>query len=384
MQGTRHERVIALDYTAAVHQSAGIGRYVRELAAALAPKAAAESYRLRLFVAGAGGLELPPAPAGCVYCPSFLSERTHARLWQRLRLPLPVELWTGRAALFHATDFSLPPTLPKTPTVLNIHDLAFERYPAETMPGMLGYLRRVVPRSARRADHVIAISEATRRDLIELYGLPAEKISVVYPGLSPRFVDPAPDKIAEVRARYGLPDVPIILTVGTLQPRKNHLRLVRAFSRVRDRAVLVIAGGEGWAYDVVRDEIARLHLSGRVIFTGFVDEADLPALYRMATVFAYPALYEGFGLPVLEAMACGLPVVTSEVSSLPEVTGPDAALLINPLDEEVLAMALDRLLDDEALRAGLAKKARLRAERFTWGRTAEAIWRIYRILLHLA
>jgi glycosyltransferase involved in cell wall biosynthesis len=378
------ERVIALDYTAAVHQSAGIGRYVRELTAALAQRAAPEFRPLRLFVAGARGLDLPPTPSGCVYCPSFLSERTHARLWQRLQLPLPVELWTGRVALFHATDFSLPPTLPKTPTVLNIHDLAFERYPAETMPGMLGYLRRVVPRSARQASHLIAISEATRRDLIELYGLPAEKISVVYPGVSARFSAPAPQSEAEVRAKYGLPDAPIVLTVGTLQPRKNHLRLVRAFSRVRDRAVLVIAGGEGWAYDAVRNEIARLHLSERVIFTGFVDDADLPALYRVATLFAYPALYEGFGLPVLEAMACGLPVVTSEVSSLPEVTGAEAALLINPLDEEALAMALDRLLDDETLRAALAEKGRLRAGQFTWARTAEAIWGVYRALLHLA
>ena len=378
------EQVIALDYTAAVHQSAGIGRYVRELTSALAFSAPAEFQPLRLFVAGARGLDLPPAPPGCVYCPSPLSERTHARLWQRLRLPLPVELWTGPAALFHATDFSLPPVLPGTPTVLNVHDLAFERYPAETMPGMLGYLRRVVPRSARRASRLIAISEATRRDLIELYDLPAEKISVVYPGLSPCFHEPAPRSESEVRARYGLPDTPIILTVGTLQPRKNHLRLVRAFSRVRDRAVLVIAGGEGWAYDAVRDEVARLHLSGRVIFTGFVDDADLPALYRAAVLFAYPALYEGFGLPVLEAMACGLPVVTSNVSSLPEITGPEAALLINPLDEEELAAALERLLDDKGLRAALAERGRLRAGQFTWEQAAQAVWDVYRALLHLA
>lgn len=374
---------IALDYTAAIHQQAGIGRYVRELTRALAASPPSEGkITLRLFVAGAREMQLPPPPAGCAYAPSLLSERMHARLWHRLRLPIPVEVWTGRLHLFHATDFALPPTLPTTKAVLTVHDLAFERYPQDTMPGMLRYLRTVVPRSVRRADCVIAPSEATRRDLIALYDTPPHKVRVIYQGVEERFT-PQGDagEVAALRARYGLPNRPIVLTVGTLQPRKNHLRLVQAFAQVADRAALVIAGGQGWGYEGVREEVRRLGLEGRVVFTGYVDDADLPALYRAATVFAYPALYEGFGLPVLEAMACGVPVVTASASSLPEVTGPEAALLVDPLDVDALAAALARLLDDADLRAALRERGIRRAALFSWQRAACETWALYREVL---
>ena len=376
--------LIGLDYTAAVHQAAGIGRYVREMTRALVTLR--PDSELRLFVAGARTVRLPPPPGQAVYRPSPLSERTHARLWHRLRLPLPVELWTGPLDLFHACDFTLPPTRSRVRTVLTIYDLAYERYPAETMPGMARYLSAVVPRSARRADHVIAISEATRADLIDLYHLPPEKISVAYPGVEPRF-HPRPDagEEAALRARYGLPEAPFVLTVGTLQPRKNHLRLVRAFARLeaslRKQTRLVIAGGAGWAYRSVQEEVVRLGLEEQVIFTGFVADADLPALYRLATVFAYPALYEGFGLPVLEAMACGVPVVAANTSSLPEITGPEAALLVDPFDVDGIASALARLLSDEALRLSLREKGPVRAGQFTWARTAMAVWGAYERLL---
>ncbi len=374
---------IALDYSAAIHQQAGIGRYVRELTRALAASAPPPyTVALRLFVAGARRVHLPPPPVGCAYAPSPLSERSHARLWHRLHLPIPVELWTGHLHLFHATDFALPPTLPATRTVLTVHDLAFERYPQDTMPGMLRYLRTVVPRSVRRADYIIAPSEATCRDLIALYGTPPHKVRVIYAGVEERFTPKGgAEEAAVLRARYGLPEAPIVLTVGTLQPRKNHLRLVQAFAQVAERAVLVIAGGAGWNYEAVRREVRRLGLEGRVIFSGFVEDADLPALYRAATVFAYPALYEGFGLPVLEAMACGVPVVTANVSSLPEVTGPQAALLVDPLDVEALAAALARLLDDADLRAALRERGIARAARFSWQRAARETWALYREVL---
>lgn len=371
--------VIGLDYTAAVQQTAGIGRYTRELTAALARLAAEAD--LRLFIAGARRATLPPPPGSATYHPSFLSERNHNRLWQRLRLPVPVEAWTGRLDLFHEPDYSLPPTLPGTKTVLTVHDLAFEHYPDETMPGMLGYLQQVAPRSIRRADHVIAVSQATRRDLVTLYGTPPEKINVIPPGVDARFyTQHTPDEIAAIRRKYGLPGGPLVLTVGTLQPRKNHLRLVRAFAAIKARAALVIAGGKGWDYETVRDEVGRLGLSDRVVFTGFVDNADLPALYRAATVFAYPALYEGFGLPALEAMASGVPVVASNTSSLPEVVG-EAGLTVDPLDVDDITAALDRLLGDASLRAELRKKGTARAAAFTWARAAEGVWRVYQSLL---
>lgn len=370
---------IGIDYTAAIHQTAGIGRTVRELVRALADHHADS---IRLFVAGARGLDLPAPRPGCVYALSLLSERTHARLWHRLRLPLPVELWAGRLDLFHAADFALPPTLPGARAVVTVHDLAFERHPQDTMPGMLRYLRAVVPRSVRRADHVIADSEATRRDLLDLYGAPPDKVSVVYPGVEARF-NPTPreGEQAALRAKYNLPVAPIVLAVGTMQPRKNHLRLVQAFAQAAGDAVLVIAGGRGWGYDAVHAEVARLGLQSRVIFPGYIDDADLPALYRAAVVFAYPSLYEGFGLPVLEALACGVPVITSNVSSLPEVTGPDAALLVDPLDVDGLAAAIARLLGDADLRANLRERGLERAAAFTWARAAAQTWAIYSALL---
>ncbi len=376
---------IGIDYTAAIHQTAGVGRYVRELTAALADLAlrtnAPAVGHWRLFVAGAPA-ELPPAPPGCSYAPSLISERNHARLWHRLRLPVPVEAWTGPIDLFHAADFMLPPTLPRTRTVLTVHDLAFEKYPGDTMPGMLAALRRTVPRSVKAADHVITVSEATRQDLIDLYRLPPEKVTAIPHGVAARFNPalPLPAQRRAVADKYHLPDAPFILTVGTLQPRKNHLRLVQSLARIKMDAKLVIAGGTGWAYDQVRAEVDRLRLGERVVFAGFIDDADLPDLYRAATIFAYPALYEGFGLPVLEAMACGLPVVASNGSSLPEVAG-DAGLLVDPFDVDALADALARLLDDPSARAKLRQKGIARAGQFTWARAAERTWEVYCRLL---
>src|SRR5690606_29078176 len=250
--------------------------------------------------------DLPPRHGRFCYSPPRLSEMKHARLWHRLGAPLHVVMWTGPLALYHATDFALPPTLPGTRTVVTIHDLAFERYPAETMPGMLDYLRRVVRRSARRADRIITISEATRRDVIDLYGAAPERVSVAFAGVSPRFCDtPAAARLDDGRREHSLPDAPRVLTVGTMQPRNNPARLVEAFAQVAADydAALVIAGGKGWGYEQVHELIVRLGLGERVHFTGFVDDADLPALYAAATVFAFPSLYEGFGLPVLGALA---------------------------------------------------------------------------------
>jgi glycosyltransferase involved in cell wall biosynthesis len=372
---------IGLDYTAAAHQQAGIGRYVRELTRALAALHSEADFHL--FVAGARSDALSPPPGKSTSRATPLSERTLARLWYRARLPLPVELWTGPVDIFHAADFALPPTRPTTQTVVSVPDLAFERYPEETMPGMLEHLRRVVPRSAQRADRVIAISAATRDDLQELYGIPAEKIAVTPLGVEERFNTHHTDgENAALRQCYNLPEGPFVLTVGTLQPRKNHRRLVEALARVEPPTDLVIAGSAGWVYDEVQETVEQLGLTQRVTFTGYVDDADLPALYRAATVFAYPALYEGFGLPVLEAMACGTPVVTSRTSSLPEVTGPDAALLVDPLDVDSIAAALTRLLTDSDMRADLRVRGTERAAGFTWEATAAATWAVYESLLN--
>jgi glycosyltransferase involved in cell wall biosynthesis len=374
---------ITIDYTPAVHQSAGIGRLTREVARALL--AIPSPHRYTLFCMGRAAA--PALPKDVRFVSTPLTDRWLHRIWFRARLPLPAEcLAGGPADLYHATDFLLPPLRARR-TVLTVHDLTFERDPGSAAPTLLRFLRRVVPASARRASHVVADSHATARDLTELYGIAPERITVVHSGVDGRFrpyVDSREvrEESAAVRTKYGLGAAPFVLTVGTLQRRKNHLGLVRAFARsaAQHDVDLVISGGKGWLYDEVLAEVRARGLERRVHFTGFTAEDDLPALYRAARVFAFPSFYEGFGLPLLEAMASGVPVVSSNASSLPEVAG-DAALLVNPRDDDALAAALARALDDESWRAAAIAAGIARAREFTWERAGRQLLAVYENVL---
>lgn len=372
---------IAIDYTSAVTQGAGIGRYTRELVRAVARQDRATDFRL--FVAGGRGAALPEPPGpNFSYRPARLNAEWFARLWHRARLPLPVETWTGPVNLLHAPDFTLPPVRRGTRTLLTVHDLSFIRTPETAAPGLRAYLNRVVPRSVQRADHILADSEATRRDLIELYGTPADSVSVLYSGVDERF-EPVRDdaSLRRVREAYGIGDGPYIFSLGTVQPRKNYARLAEALHRLdRPELKLVIAGGKGWLQDPLYEQIESLRLGDLVQFIGFAADEDLPALYSAARVFAFPSLYEGFGLPPLEAMACGVPVVASSASSVPEVVG-EAGLLVDPLDVDDLAGALARALDDEALRADLTRRGLEQARRFSWAESARQLREHYNRLL---
>ncbi len=342
----------------------------------------------RLFVAGIRPRikPLPPPPGpNFAWAPSRLSTTWFARLWHRAQIPIPVERWIGPLALFHATDFVLPPVRPSTQTVLTVHDLTFARAPEAASLRLKRYLDRVVPRSVRRADHVLADSQATKDDLIALYGTPPEKIDVLLSGVNPRF-QPVQEAgtLAAVRARYGLGDAPYLLAVSTVQPRKNYERLIRALAALPadlSHIHLVIAGGRGWLQVPIYAAVDELGLRDRVHFIGFAADEDLPALYSAACGFALPSLYEGFGLPVLEAMACGTPALTSNVSSLVEVAG-DAALLVDPLSVEDICAALVRLLTDEPLRAALIERGFRQAAQFTWARAAAQLHALYRRLTH--
>ncbi len=382
---------IGLDYTAAVQQSAGIGRYTREMVqalAALSHGAAAPQYHL--FVAGAFKRALPPAPApNFSWHPTRWSQRWLTRLWYRLRLPVPVELWTGPLHLFHAPDFFLPPVQRQTRTVVTIYDLSFVRQPDTVMPGMMHHLSTWVPRSVAQADCVIAISEATRQDLIELYQTPPAKIRVLYPGVTPDFRPVAdPQTLAALRQKYELGEGPFILSVGTLQPRKNYQRLIQAFAGMGQTSgpdgaappTLLIVGSRGWQYQDIFAEVTRSGLAGRVRFLGFVADSDLPALYSAACLFVYPSLYEGFGIPVLEAMACGAPVVASNQSALPEVVG-EAGLLVDPYNVNELAAAMTRLLHETELRQQFSQAGPARAAQFTWTGMATQLLELYQSLL---
>lgn len=369
---------IGIDYTAAVQQGAGIGRYVRQLIGALIQLDRINEYRI--FAASQSPIPSPPFPITRIP----VHDKWLVRIWYRARLPLPVELVTGRVDLFHSPDFTLPPTLPGTPTLLTIHDLSFARDPASANERLRVYLSKVVPRSVRRASHVLADSQATKDDLVALWDTPPDKISVIYCGVEPRFEPVAhPDTLAAVRARYGLGERPFILSVSTIQPRKNYQRLIQAFAPLAAQhpdLSLVIAGGRGWQYEDVLAEPDRHGIGDRVRFPGFIGDADLPALYSAATVFAYPSLYEGFGLPILESMSCGTPVIASDRSSLPEVTG-DAGLQADPLDVPAWTAGMEQLLTDTALRTDLIAKGRRQAKRFRWEEAAVQLLTVYERLL---
>jgi glycosyltransferase involved in cell wall biosynthesis len=313
-----------------------------------------------------------------------------ARIWNRLGLPLPIETLTGKQHIFHATDFVLPPTYQQTRTLLTVHDLSFVRDPDSATQALRRYLNSVVPRSVTRAQHVLADSQATKDDLIQLYKASPDKITVLYSGVESRF-NPEKQRGEEqrIRRRYKLGHQPFILGLGTLQPRKNYSRLMTAFAKIADvsrrldgRPInhnLVIVGKQGWLYDSIIADAARLGVRTRVIFPGYADDEDLPALYRAADLFVFPSLYEGFGLPPLEAMACGTPVVTSNVSSLPEVVG-DAGLAVDPTDVYALANAMSRALQEQDVRDRMRARGLARAAEFTWLRAARQLREVYRSL----
>ena len=368
---------VTIDYTPALRQSAGIGRYTRGLIGGLA--ALDQENQYTLFSAG-------EALSAEGWPPNFrvrvvpIQARHLGIAWHRLHLPLPADWLAGQADLFHSPDFTLPP-LARAHGVVTVHDLSFLTVPECADPRLRVFLERSVPGAVRRARRVLADSANTANDLNRLLKVPAEKISVVEAGIEPRFqpvLDPA--QLARVRARYCLPER-FILGLGTLEPRKNFVGLIQAYAELQRLAPhpqdLVIAGGPGWLYEGIYAEARRLAQPERVCFPGFVADEDLPALYSLADAFAFPSLYEGFGIPPLEAMACGTPVICAGNSSLPEAVG-DAALLVDATDTAGLAAGLQALLTDDGLRARLVNAGLARAASFSWSRAARALLGAYR------
>jgi glycosyltransferase involved in cell wall biosynthesis len=298
------------------------------------------------------------------------------RVWTHVALSR--EMLARPPELLFVPSHVLPLAHPRR-SVVTVHDLGYHYHPEAHTTWQNLYLRWSTRHNARNASRILADSEATRQDLMHYYRTPPAKISVVYPGLDEKLVpvsDPA--LMARVRARYGLED-PYLLYVGTLQPRKNLGRLVQAYGHLRSLLAgqapprpaprLVLAGKKGWLYEEIIGQTQALGLEGEVLLPGYVPEADLPALLSGALAFVFPSLYEGFGLPVLEAMACGAPVICSDTSSLPEVAG-DAALLVNPREPEALAQAMLRLVLDGELRGELVARGLRQARHFSWRRCA--------------
>ena len=369
--------VIGIDVTSALSQGAGIGRYTRELISSLVKYDLASEYVL--FSAKQSSWDrlssrIDP-DAHVQYKQAPIGERWLYRIWHRLRLPVPIQMFTGDIDLFYSPDFVLPPVRGDIPTILTVHDISFVHYPETFTPSLRNYLNKVVPRSIQNATHVLADSQATRDDLINLWQVNDEKITVIYPGVDPSFRPPSDkQQLANVRKKYNLGDEPYILSVSTIQPRKNYQMLIRAFKDVVDDFPhrLVLAGGKGWLYEETLNEVEIQGLGDRVQFLGFVEDEDLPALYSDATLFVFPSLYEGFGLPILEAMACGVPAIVSDASSLPEVAG-EAALVISPKEQGIWTAAIRDLLGDPNRQSQMVAGGFLRARQFGWKRSAEQL-----------
>lgn len=309
------------------------------------------------------------------------TRRPLARIvWEQALQPYAVA--RAQPDLLHGLAFVLPLWL-RVPGIITIYDLTFFLVPEAFRPLNRLYLQTMTRLSARRAAHLCTIADHGRADVVRLLGVPHSKVTVIYPGLDPRFVAPPnPAAIAEFRQRRGLPER-FLLFLGTLEPRKNLPALLRAFAAVRRQVPgvdLVLAGGKGWGFDEIFAEVERLGLASCVHFPGFVAAEEQAVWYAAAELFVYPSRYEGFGLPPLEAMACGTPVVTSNAASLTEVVG-EAGLTVAPEDEAGLAAALLALLNDPDEQARRRALGLEQAARFQWRESARAQAAVYRRLL---
>ncbi len=307
-----------------------------------------------------------------------ISERLWLAFSQKLRVPIPMELALGRFDVFHGPDFVLPAS-PGMRSVVTVHDLSYVTHAETAHPAQKRYLDSTVPRAIHRASRVIAVSEATRADVVEIYGVKPELVHVVHNGLDPFFSEASSDDSLR-RARQLIGSIPLIaLSVGTVQPRKNLAAMAAAVGLARKRGFdihFVHAGAEGWLSDRVYSGVAEVD-DGFVHFLGHVDDRVLKALYELADVTLAVSKAEGFMLPIIESMAMGTPVVTSAVSSMPEVAG-SAALLASPDDPSEIAGAIVQVIGQPDLADRLASAGRHRAAEFTWEAAADKTEAIYR------
>lgn len=382
--------MIYVDVSAAVHGRAGLGRYAESLVRALVGRGGGAE----------GGVE-PESPYGLFYNrergiePLSGLERLPASSVALGYKPWRMLVWLGQlarvgfdrllpgGALFHATEHLLLP-LHSVPTVLTVHDLIFRHLPEHHKPLNRWYLNLTLPLFCRRATHIIAISECTRRDLVAAYGVSPGRITVVHEAADRRFRPQAAERVAAVREGYRLPPR-YLLFVGTIEPRKNLTRLLYVFEALYGAGMteaLVVVGRRGWLYGDFFGELERSRVRDAVLLPGFVPDDDLPAVYAGAQALVLPSLYEGFGLPILEAMACGTPVACSDTASLPEVGG-GAALYFDPESEASMINTLRPLLSDADLRRDLADRGLQQAARFSWERVAAETEAVYEAVMGL-
>ena len=295
-------------------------------------------------------------------------------------------LFKREADITHFFNFIIPPRI-KGKIVNTVHDLTFEFYPETMDKKNLKRLKTDIHYSLDRADKIVTISECSRKDIIEVLNVDSSKVEIVYPGVDYAYFNttPSSERIAQVRSKYNLPEE-YILYMGTLEPRKNIPSIVEAFYKLKkggDEKVqsvkLVLAGKKGWMYEEIFKKIQELGLEDDVVFTDYVDEVDKAIIYRLASLFVFPSLYEGFGIPVLEAMASSTPVIASKSSSLPEVAG-DAALLVNPQDTLSMAEGMHCILTQKDYRQLLVQRGHVQAQKFNWEDSSQKLYELYKSL----
>ena len=372
---------VCIDVSAAAHRRAGLGRYTLELTRALVTQG---EHDYVAFYHQRGQAHLDP-PIDSL---PQLTTRLSVKPWRLTAMlahffNVPQDALFPGVDIFHATEHLLP-RLRRTRSVFTLHDLIFRFDPGSHLPLNRIYLNAMMPRFLRAADAVIAVSECSQRDAMRLYGTPTEKIHVIPEGVDAHFRPVSQQQVDRVRAKYHLPEQ-FILSVGTIEPRKNYPLLFEVLAARREQGLapwpLAIAGKPGWLYKPILKRMNELGLQDLIHLTGFFPDDDLPALYNAATLLAMPSRYEGFGLPVLEAMACGTPVVCSNTSSLPEVAG-QAALLAPPDDARAWAEAIARVMSDDALRSQLRQRGFNQAARFSWEQAARQTADLYRRVIH--
>lgn len=354
----------------AYYSAAGIGRYINGLLECLISLDQKNQYTVYRSRKDRQVYQLPP---------NFRARP----LWTPCHHPLeqvalPLELAFSRLDILHSPDF-IPPLRRLCRSVITVHDLAFLRYPQFLTAESRRYYGQIRA-AVKSANAIIAVSEATKRDLEELLSVPGDKITVVYEAPAPLF-RPLGENENGIPARVQDLPRPFLLFVGTLEPRKNLPALLHALALIKtERGAktpgLALVGGKGWLYQESLDLIGQLDLSEQTTMLGPATPEELLWLYNRAEVLVMPSFYEGFGLPVVEAMACGAPVVVSRTSSLPEVAG-DAALMVEPSDSKGLARAICRVLDEEALRSAMRQAGLRQAARFTWDRAARETLKVY-------
>jgi glycosyltransferase involved in cell wall biosynthesis len=367
---------VALDVLPLAGERTGVGRFCAGLAGALARR---DDLELRSYAIARRAGRATARPAGVLGLQVRtlgVPTRLANAIWARAELP-PIEWLLGRVDVVHGTNYVVPPSL-HAGRVVTVHDLTAVRYPELCVPASLAY-PRLVTRAVQRGCFVHVPSRFVSAEVIELFRVDPERVRVVPHGVDTP-ASPAPAPLSSVRRPRSRP-APYVLALGAVEPRKDLPTLVGAFAELasghRDLE-LVVAGPDGWGTPAFAEAVARSGVASRIVRLGYLDEADRYVLLREASVLAYPSLYEGFGLPPLEAMAAGVPVVATRAGGVPEVVG-DAAELVVPGDAAALARALARVIDDDDVRARLVASGRIRAAAFTWASAAASMMELYEL-----